>query len=180
MSMSREPVLFTCNPKEMPGIWPPICKLTECHPRASKTCDIRSSISSPGSVGWFKSNKSSHPSLPSPPFLPSTSSPMILPPAIEVVNGTHIVPLYFPTQFAPDQLDKLGWTAIITITWPNILGVIALILGTRDWYRVSCFCPCPCNSGRAYAVFYQVFIHATRHRLVLIRRSRWCWHFHPI
>jgi len=62
---------------------------------------------------------------------------MIIPPAIEVVNGTHIVPLYFPTQFTPSQLDRLGWTAIVTITWPNILGVIALIFGTRNWYRYS-------------------------------------------
>lgn len=64
---------------------------------------------------------------------------MLVPPAIQVVNGTHIVPLYFPTQFTPGQLDKLGWTAIVTLTWPSIVGGFALILGTRDWYRVS-FC----------------------------------------
>ena len=60
-----------------------------------------------------------------------------LPPAIDIVNGTHIVPLYFPTHFAPDQLDRLGWTAIITLTWPSIAAGFALIVGTRDWNRVS-------------------------------------------
>lgn len=61
----------------------------------------------------------------------------MLPPAIQIVNGTYIVPLYFPTSFEPDQVDKLGWTAIATLTWPAIVGGFALIVGTRDWKRYS-------------------------------------------
>jgi len=80
---------------------------------------------------------------------------MIIPPAIDIVNGTHIVPLYFPTQFAPDQLDRLGWTAIVTLTWPNILGVIALIFGTRDWYRVS--------FASASAIAHALTLHSTKY-----------------
>lgn len=54
-----------------------------------------------------------------------------------IVNNTYIVPDGFPAVFRPDQLDKLGYTAAITLAWPTIIGGIALFLGTRDWRRVS-------------------------------------------
>lgn len=55
----------------------------------------------------------------------------------QVVNDTYIVPDGFPVIFRPDQLDKLGATAAITLAWPTIIGGVVLILGTRDWRRVS-------------------------------------------
>ena len=42
-----------------------------------------------------------------------------------------------PAVFRPDELDKLGWTAVVTLTAPNVLAGLALIAGTRDWKRVS-------------------------------------------
>lgn len=95
-----------------------------------------------------------------------------LPPAIQVVNGTHIVPLYFPTTFQPDQLDKLGWTAIITLTWPSIIAGFALIAGTRDWRRVS---SAQLSShtmlSNGIPLTPLVLLHITRHRLVLVCRA---------
>lgn len=56
--------------------------------------------------------------------------------AISIVNGTEIVPIGFPASFRPDQLDKLGFNAALTLAWPTLLGGVALILGTRDWRKV--------------------------------------------
>jgi hypothetical protein len=59
--------------------------------------------------------------------------------SFRVVNNTYIVPDGFPAVFRPDQLDKLGVTAAITLAWPSIIGGVTLFLGTRDWRRVSYF-----------------------------------------
>jgi len=57
----------------------------------------------------------------------------------QVINNTYIVPNDFPAVFRPDQTDKLGYTAAITLAWPTIIGGVALFLGARDWRRVSGF-----------------------------------------
>lgn len=57
--------------------------------------------------------------------------------ALNVVNGTTIIPFGLPVSFRPDELDKLGYNAAITLAWPTIMGGFALMLGARDWRRVS-------------------------------------------
>lgn len=57
--------------------------------------------------------------------------------ALNVVNGTVIVPFGLTAAFRSDELDKLGYNAAITLAWPTVMGGFALMLSTRDWRRVS-------------------------------------------
>ncbi|KAF8318782.1 hypothetical protein DL93DRAFT_346035 [Clavulina sp. PMI_390] len=56
---------------------------------------------------------------------------------VNVVNGTYIVPYGLPPVFQPDQLDKLGFTGAITLSWPTIVGGFALMFGARNWRQYS-------------------------------------------
>lgn len=55
---------------------------------------------------------------------------------IDIINGTTIVPIHFPTSFTPSELDKLGYTGALTLAWSSIAGGFVLIFATRDWRKV--------------------------------------------
>lgn len=54
---------------------------------------------------------------------------------IQIINGT-VVPIHFPPSFTPAEIDKLGTTASVTLTWAALAGALVLIVGTRDWRKV--------------------------------------------
>lgn len=106
----------------------------ECHPYRNKTFGV----GYPGQVysNMSLDDKKSETSTLAPTHQPPPHSSTMTLAKFNLTNGT-IVPIHFPTEFSPAELNKLGFNAAITLSWFTIIGIFTLLLATRNWRKVK-------------------------------------------